>query len=144
MGVTRRIPRHQFVRCRDDTCPILQKSVYEIVMESKRGKKKSSSSSSLFYEAPLGYRLTSDFVLTLFIFIGWADQETQCMWQKASLMEACDIMHNQRDKIRQFKAVNNEFLCERNYVHEGSNASGDTPRDFDDNKKLQFKVLKAA
>ncbi|CAF1929065.1 hypothetical protein YC2023_059738 [Brassica napus] len=45
------------------------------------------------------------------------------MWQKASLMEACDIMHNQRDKIRQLKAVNNEFLCERNYVHEGSNAS---------------------
>ncbi|KAH0875602.1 hypothetical protein HID58_072964 [Brassica napus] len=62
-------------------------------------------------------------VLTLFIFIGWADQETQCMWQMASLMEACDIMHNQRDKIRQLKAVNNEFLCERNYVHEGSNAS---------------------
>ncbi|CAN7087552.1 unnamed protein product, partial [Brassica oleracea var. botrytis] len=83
-------------------------------------------------------------VLTLFIFIGWADRETQCMWQKASLMEACDIMHNQRDKIRQLKAVNNEFLCERNYVHEGSNASGDAPRDFDDNKKLQFEVLKAA
>ncbi|CAN6909701.1 unnamed protein product, partial [Brassica oleracea] len=66
------------------------------------------------------------------------------MWQKASLMEACDIMHNQRDKIRQLKAVNNEFLREKNYVHEGSNASGDAPRAFDDNKKLQFKVLKAA
>ncbi|WZY84580.1 hypothetical protein YC2023_030964 [Brassica napus] len=53
-------------------------------------------------------------------------------------------MHSQRDKIRQLKAVNNEFLRERNYVHEGSNASGDAPRDFDDNKKLQFEVLKAA
>ncbi|WZZ54486.1 hypothetical protein YC2023_054593 [Brassica napus] len=63
MGVTRRVPRHQFVRCRNDTCPILKmhQSVDEIVMESKDGKKKSSSSSSLFYEAPLSYRLTSDF-----------------------------------------------------------------------------------
>ncbi|KAL0815056.1 hypothetical protein Bca101_071499 [Brassica carinata] len=118
MGVTRRIPRHQFVRCRDDTCPILQSALFHLFL----------------YKS----------VLTLFIFIGWADQETQCMWQKASLMEACDIMHNQREKIRQLKAVNNEFLCERNYVHEGSNASGDAPRDFDDNRKLQFKVLKAA
>ncbi|CAG7883318.1 unnamed protein product [Brassica rapa] len=42
-------------------------------------------------------------------------------------MEACYIMHSQRDKIRQFKAVNNEFLRERNCVHEGSNASGDAP-----------------
>ncbi|KAF3529544.1 hypothetical protein DY000_02037305 [Brassica cretica] len=34
------------------------KSVNEIVMESKYGKKKSSSStSSLFYEAPLGYSI---------------------------------------------------------------------------------------
>ncbi|KAG5406351.1 hypothetical protein IGI04_012470 [Brassica rapa subsp. trilocularis] len=70
--------------------------------------------------------------------------ETQCLWQKASLMEACYIMHSQLDKIRQLKAVNNEFLRERNYVHEGSNASGDAPRAFDDNKKLQFEVLKAA
>ncbi|CAN6869249.1 unnamed protein product [Brassica oleracea var. botrytis] len=35
-------------------------------------------------------------------------------------MEARDIMHSQRDKIRELKAVNNEFLRERNYVHEGT------------------------
>ncbi|CAN6860996.1 unnamed protein product [Brassica oleracea] len=58
-------------------------------------------------------------------------------------MEARDIMHSQRDKIKELKAVNNKFLRERNYVHEGSNAFGDTPRAFDDNKKLQIKVLKA-
>lgn len=57
-------------------------------------------------------------------------------------MEARDIMHSQWDKIRELKAVNNEFLRERNYVHEGSNPFGDTPRAFDDNKKLQIKVLK--
>ncbi|KAG5376764.1 hypothetical protein IGI04_041360 [Brassica rapa subsp. trilocularis] len=35
----------------------LQKSVNEIMMESKGGNKKSSSSSSLCYEAPLGYSI---------------------------------------------------------------------------------------
>nr|ABD96953.1 hypothetical protein [Tarenaya spinosa] len=35
----------------------LQKSVNENMMESKGGKKKSSSSKTLFYEAPLGYSI---------------------------------------------------------------------------------------
>ncbi|KAG2253503.1 hypothetical protein Bca52824_083639 [Brassica carinata] len=56
--------------------------------------------------------------------------ETQYFRQKASFMETSDIVHNQQDKITQLKAVNNEFLRERNYVNEGYNASVDTPRAF--------------
>ncbi|KAF3568664.1 hypothetical protein DY000_02011496 [Brassica cretica] len=50
----------QIVWIGSDLCHRLvkQESVNEIVMESKYGKKKSSSStSSLFYEAPLGYSI---------------------------------------------------------------------------------------
>ncbi|CAH8327975.1 unnamed protein product [Eruca vesicaria subsp. sativa] len=36
---------------------VQNKSVNEIMMESKAGNKKSSSSSSLCYEAPLGYSI---------------------------------------------------------------------------------------
>ncbi|CAF1755735.1 unnamed protein product [Brassica oleracea var. botrytis] len=75
-------------------------------------------------------------------FIAWADEELQCMWQKASLLEARDIIRRQRDEIRQLIAANTKILWDQACVQESNVASGEHVPTLADNHKLEVELVK--
>ncbi|RID78396.1 hypothetical protein BRARA_A01232 [Brassica rapa] len=77
-------------------------------------------------------------------FVGWADHDDPCGWQTASLSEARDIIHRQRDEIRQLKAVNRKILRDRESVQENQASSLDSQGPFDENAKLRLELAEAA
>lgn len=66
------------------------------------------------------------------------------MWQKASLLEARDIMRRQRDEIRQLKAANAKLLRDWNSVQESQVRFDDDVPAVDPDKNLEVELIKAA
>ncbi|XP_018443531.1 uncharacterized protein LOC108815419 [Raphanus sativus] len=77
-------------------------------------------------------------------FVAWSDEEKACMWQKASLLEARDIMRRQRDEIRQLKAANAKLLRDWNSVQESQVRFDDDVPAVDPDKNLEVELIKAA
>ncbi|XP_013669078.1 uncharacterized protein LOC106373453 [Brassica napus] len=84
------------------------------------------------------------FRYTVHTFVAWADEETPCMWQKTSLLEARDIMRRQRDEIRHLKAANAKLIREGNCVQHTEVAAGENVATVDANKKVEVELIKAA